>query len=86
MKSLRMFEDPDRSTALKHFSLEQLSSTVENDNLTLKKEDTNQKKPVEKKVSSLKTTNLLLSRKKCEKKSLSIDEIVKVDAKILSFG
>ena len=49
------------------------------------KEKETQKKTV-KRVDSLKATNLLMTRKKCEKKTITIDDIVKTDSRILSFG
>ena len=85
MKSLRMFEDPEKIDSFMNFTLEKLSSTVENKDFALKKSEA-EKKPVEKRVSGLKTTNLLMSRKKCEKKAYNIDDVVSSDVKILSFG
>ena len=38
LKALRMFEDPDKSTSLTKFSLEELSSTVDKEDLTLRKQ------------------------------------------------
>ena len=81
-----MFEDPEKSEKLKPFSLEGLSSQVKEDDLNLREGKKQEPVKNEKRVSDLKATNLLTTRKKCEAKRITIDDIVSTDARILSFG